>query len=80
MGPAVRSFGLRALRSGLQHRRRRALWNLRRIVNRYNHEVNGYFLCDRGRFGYEFVNSPKRILQPVLDGTPFPRQSPPARE
>jgi NADH-quinone oxidoreductase subunit G len=41
---------------------------LRRIVNRYNHEVNGYFLCDRGRFGYEFVNSPKRILQPELDG------------
>ena len=34
---------------------------LRRILNRYNHEVNGYFLCDRGRFGYEFVNSDKRI-------------------
>ncbi len=30
---------------------------LRRIRNRYNREVNGYFLCDRGRFGYEFVNS-----------------------
>ena len=30
---------------------------LRRIFNRYNREVNGYFLCDRGRFGYEFVNS-----------------------
>ena len=43
---------------------------LRRIVNRYNHEVNGYFLCDRGRFGYEFVNSQRRILQPVLDGQP----------
>ena len=34
---------------------------LRRILNRYNPEVNGYFLCDRGRFGYEFVNSEKRI-------------------
>jgi NADH-quinone oxidoreductase subunit G len=43
---------------------------LRRVVNRYNHEVNGYFLCDRGRFGYEFVNNPQRILQPVLDGNP----------
>src|SRR6202453_227664 len=43
---------------------------LRRVVNRYNHEVNGYFLCDRGRFGYEFVNSPQRILQPVMDGHP----------
>ena len=41
---------------------------LRRIVNRYNHQVNGYFLCDRGRFGYEFVNSERRILQPTLDG------------
>ena len=28
---------------------------LRRIRNRYNGEVNGYFLCDRGRYGYEFV-------------------------
>ena len=41
---------------------------VRRVVNRYNHEVNGYFLCDRGRFGYEFVNSDRRILQPVLEG------------
>lgn len=29
---------------------------LRRITSRYNGEVNGYFLCDRGRYGYEFVN------------------------
>lgn len=35
--------------------------SLRRVLNRYNSEVNGYFLCDRGRFGYEFVNSEKRI-------------------
>jgi len=41
---------------------------LRRVINRYNGEVNGYFLCDRGRFGYGFVNSPKRILKPRLDG------------
>ncbi len=34
---------------------------LRRILNRYNGEVNGYFLCDRGRYGYEFVNSDRRI-------------------
>jgi len=43
---------------------------LRRIVNRYNHHVNGYFLCDRGRFGYEFVNSERRLRQPLLNGTP----------
>lgn len=36
---------------------------LRRIVNRYNGQVNGYFLCDRGRFGYEFVNSDDRVRQ-----------------
>ena len=39
---------------------------LRRMVNRYNGEVNGYFLCDRGRYGYEFVNSPQRIRQAVV--------------
>ena len=39
---------------------------LRRLVNRYNGEVNGYFLCDRGRFGYEFVTSERRIRQPLL--------------
>ncbi len=44
--------------------------SLRRIVNRYNHEVNGYFLCDRGRFGYEFVNSERRFRQPMLKGQP----------
>ncbi len=41
---------------------------LRRIVNRYNHEVNGYFLCDRGRFGYEFVESNQRVRYPLLNG------------
>jgi len=35
--------------------------SLRRIMSRYNGEVNGYFICDRGRFGYEFVNDTKRI-------------------
>lgn len=29
---------------------------LRRIENRYNGTVNHYFLCDRGRFGYGYVN------------------------
>ena len=39
---------------------------LRRIRNRFNHAVNGYFLCDRGRYGYEFVNSEKRIRQTLI--------------
>lgn len=38
---------------------------LRRIRNRYNGEVNGYFICDRGRYGYEFVNSDKRVKRPL---------------
>lgn len=39
---------------------------LRRIRNRFNGEVNGYFLCDRGRYGYEFVNGPSRVKEPFL--------------
>jgi NADH-quinone oxidoreductase subunit G len=38
---------------------------LRRIRNRYHGGVNGYFLCDRGRYGYEFVNDRRRIRQPL---------------
>jgi NADH-quinone oxidoreductase subunit G len=39
---------------------------LRRIRNRYHHGVNGYFLCDRGRYGYAFVNSDRRIRQALV--------------
>ncbi|MEW6612652.1 MAG: NADH-quinone oxidoreductase subunit NuoG [Pseudomonadota bacterium] len=39
---------------------------VRRILNRYNGEVNGYFLCDRGRFGYGFVNGDRRLRQSRL--------------
>ncbi|MDX9909454.1 MAG: NADH-quinone oxidoreductase subunit NuoG [Mariniphaga sp.] len=42
---------------------------IRRIRTRYNKEVNGYFLCDRGRYGYEHTNSSKRILVPALKDT-----------
>ncbi len=38
--------------------------SLRRIMSRYNGAVNGHFICDRGRFGYEFVNDEKRIRKP----------------
>lgn len=37
---------------------------LRRIENRYNGDVNHYFLCDRGRFGYGYVNRDDRPRQP----------------
>lgn len=34
---------------------------LKRVHNRFNAELNGYFLCDRGRYGAAFVNHPNRI-------------------
>ena len=34
---------------------------LRRIYSRFHPEINRYFICDRGRFGYEFVNDGERI-------------------
>lgn len=39
---------------------------IRMVANRYHGQVNGYFLCDRGRFGYEFINAPSRIRVPAL--------------
>ncbi len=38
---------------------------MRRIDNRYIGTVNHYFLCDRGRFGYGYVNLKDRPRQPV---------------
>ena len=34
---------------------------LKRVHNRYHGELNGYFLCDRGRYGGHFVNHAKRL-------------------
>jgi NADH-quinone oxidoreductase subunit G len=39
---------------------------LRRIRSRFNGDVNGYFLCDRGRYGYGFVNDNRRLRSPRL--------------
>uniref|UniRef100_UPI00405450EB molybdopterin-dependent oxidoreductase n=1 Tax=Pseudomonas sp. TaxID=306 RepID=UPI00405450EB len=39
---------------------------IRRIENRFNGDVNQYFLCDRGRFGYGYVNREDRPRQPLL--------------
>ncbi len=41
---------------------------LRRIENRFNGSVNQYFLCDRGRFGYGYVNRKDRPRQPLAGG------------
>jgi NADH-quinone oxidoreductase subunit G len=41
---------------------------LRVIKSRFNADINGYFLCDRGRYGYEFVNAtdrPRDVLRRI---------------
>ena len=43
---------------------------LRAITARYHGDVNGYFLCDRGRFGYEFTNAADRVRSPLVRQQP----------
>lgn len=38
---------------------------LRRVQNRYHNDINGFFLCDKGRFGHDYVNSHQRLDKPV---------------
>jgi NADH-quinone oxidoreductase subunit G len=37
-----------------------------RVNARDNHEVDDGWLCDKGRFGYQIVNAPERITQPLV--------------
>jgi NADH-quinone oxidoreductase subunit G len=39
---------------------------LRRVRPRYNADVNGYFLCDRGRFGLAYADSRERLASCAL--------------
>ena len=41
--------------------------SVRRVTNRFNDHLNGYFLCDRGRYGFSFVDSEARRLTITLD-------------
>jgi NADH-quinone oxidoreductase subunit G len=41
---------------------------LQRVRSGVNEEVNDHFICDRGRFGYGYVNSPLRQRQPRAGG------------
>ncbi len=52
---------------------------LKRVQNRYNNQVNGHFLCDRGRFGYGFVNHSDRPEMPSV-GTQAERREISSRE
>jgi len=37
-----------------------------RITSRRNDQVDEGFLCDKGRFGFELINSPDRLTQPLV--------------
>ena len=44
-----------------------------RVEGRFNSEVNGYFLCDAGRFGFSYSNGSverERPLTPKIEGLP----------
>jgi len=41
---------------------------LQRVKAGVNPEVNGFFICDRGRFGYAYANHPQRPRMPALQG------------
>ena len=41
---------------------------LKRVHNRYHGQLNGYFLCDRGRYGSHYVNHEKRIRHAGVRG------------
>ena len=40
--------------------------SLIRMTPRHNPEVNGYWMCDIGRFGYHWVESDQRLSHPML--------------
>jgi len=39
-----------------------------RMEARLNSRVNGYFICDRGRYGFQYANHPERPRRPTVDG------------
>ncbi len=43
---------------------------LLKVTARHNDEVNGWFICDRGRFSTAAVNAPDRPRQALVDGEP----------
>jgi len=45
---------------------------VQRVVAGVNHATNGFFICDRGRFGYDHVNHPERPRQARVDGQATP--------
>jgi len=44
---------------------------IKRVMPRQNEQVNEIWICDKGRFGYAFADSPERVTRPMVrrDGT-----------
>ncbi|MEO7993044.1 MAG: NADH-quinone oxidoreductase subunit NuoG [bacterium] len=40
--------------------------NVVRIFNREKHDLNGFYICDKGRFSHEFKDHPERVTRPLL--------------
>jgi NADH-quinone oxidoreductase subunit G len=39
---------------------------IKRVMPRQNEQVNEIWICDKGRFGHHFVNSPDRLTTPLV--------------
>lgn len=54
--------------------RRRPHHNEGKLIARYkprhNQDVNGYWMCDAGRYSYKEIESDSRVAEPMLEGTP----------
>lgn len=37
-----------------------------RLKPRFNKEVNQWWICDEGRYGYKFIDDPSRLVQPQI--------------
>lgn len=44
--------------------------SVRRVTNRFNDHLNGYFLCDRGRYGFSYVDNETRRQTVTMNGQP----------
>ena len=49
------------------------------MTPRFNPEVNGYWMCDIGRFNYHWIEGDERLEQPLVGGTRRRRRRPGAR-
>ena len=50
-----------------------------RLTPRFNPDVNGYWMCDIGRFNYHWIEGDDRLRRPLARGTPTGRSAQPTR-